>query len=67
MGLASSKMKDFHAIWVLSRTYDFDEQRIARAIAATFERRGTALPADGPEALSARFAYDAAKQRQWQA
>ncbi len=67
LGLANSRMKDFYDVWVLSRAYDFDEDRLARAIAATFERRGTALPDGTPEALSAAFANDAAKQRQWQA
>lgn len=67
LGLANSRMKDFYDVWVLSRAYEFDEERLARAIAATFERRGTALPADVPEALSAKFANDTAKQRQWQA
>ncbi|TAM50094.1 MAG: nucleotidyl transferase AbiEii/AbiGii toxin family protein [Burkholderiaceae bacterium] len=67
LGLANSRMKDFYDVWVLSRTYDFNDDRLARAVAATFERRGTALPTEAPEALSATFANDAAKQRQWQA
>lgn len=65
LGLANSRMKDFYDVWILSRSDDFDESRLARAIKATFERRGTAIPLDEPEALSPTFANDVAKRRQW--
>jgi predicted nucleotidyltransferase component of viral defense system len=67
LGLANSRMKDFYDVWILSRSYDFDEDRLSRAIAATFERRGTAIPFDAPVALTQTFATDAGKQRQWAA
>lgn len=67
LGLANSRMKDFYDVWILSRTYDFDADRLSRAIAATFNRRGTAVPLDEPDALTQAFASDAAKQRQWAA
>jgi predicted nucleotidyltransferase component of viral defense system len=67
LGLANSRMKDFYDVWVLSRAYEFDEDRLARAIAATFDRRDTALPVEAPQALNATFANDPTKQRQWQA
>ena len=35
------------------------------AIRATFDRRGTALPQQLPDALTREFAEDAAKQQQW--
>ena len=41
LGRANSRMKDFYDIWILSRTFSFDDDRLARAIAATFARRGT--------------------------
>lgn len=41
--------------------------RLARAIAATFERRETEIPADLPDALTPAFAEDEQKQRQWNA
>jgi predicted nucleotidyltransferase component of viral defense system len=44
LGLANSRMKDFYDVWILSRSYAFDDDRLPRAIAATFERRGTAIP-----------------------
>ncbi len=67
LGLANSRMKDFYDVWILSRGYDFDEDRLSRAIAATFERRGTAIPFDTPVALTQTFSTDSGKQRQWAA
>jgi len=66
-GRANSRMKDFHDIWVLTKTFDFATERVARAIAATFARRHTALPTDRPDALTPDFAGDLLKQRQWAA
>ena len=40
---------------------------LGEAIAATFERRHTALPEDVPIGLSDEFARDAAKRTQWKA
>lgn len=40
---------------------------LARAIVATFERRGTLLPETMPLGLSAEFARDTGKRRQWDA
>jgi predicted nucleotidyltransferase component of viral defense system len=66
-GRANSRMKDFYDVWVLGKSYDFNDDRLARAIAATFERRGTPLPDALPDALTAEFARDEAKRRQWSA
>jgi hypothetical protein len=41
------------------------DQRLAQAIAATFNRRGTPLPIEPPAALTASFGDHAAKQLQW--
>ena len=38
---------------------------MARALAATFERRKTPVPIDLPDALTRAFSEDAAKQQQW--
>lgn len=67
LGRANTRMKDFYDIWILSKSHVFDPDRLARAIAATFARRETAIPTDLPDALSQAFAGDDAKQRQWQA
>ena len=67
LGRANSRMKDFYDIWILSRSFAFDNDRLARAIAATFARRGTEIPAEVPDALTPAFAADEQKQQQWRA
>lgn len=67
LGRANSRMKDFYDIWVLSQTFEFSDDRLARAIAATFARRKTAIPSELPDALCADFADDPSKQAQWRA
>lgn len=67
LGRANSRMKDFYDIWILSRSFAFDDDRLARAIAATFARRGTEIPSGLPDALTRDFAADEQKQRQWKA
>ncbi|TVR81881.1 MAG: nucleotidyl transferase AbiEii/AbiGii toxin family protein [Rhodospirillales bacterium] len=67
LGMLSSRMKDFFDLWAISETFFFEGPVLAHAIAATFDRRRTAIPADTPIALTTAFAEDAAKQGQWQA
>lgn len=65
LGRANSRMKDFYDIWVLSRTFEFKDDKLARAIAATFARRKTAIPSELPDALTSDFANDPVKIQQW--
>jgi predicted nucleotidyltransferase component of viral defense system len=67
LGRANSRMKDFYDIWILTKTFDFARDRLSRAITATFVRRQTAIPINLPDALTAAFAADPLKQRQWAA
>ena len=67
LGRNNTRMKDFHDVLVLSRTFLFADDRLATAIAATFARRGTAIPAVLPDALTQDFAADVSKQNQWKA
>lgn len=67
LGIANSRMKDFFDLWVLSRDAGFDVAIARHALAATFERRGTALPATTPVGLSTEFGSDPLKQTQWRA
>lgn len=67
LGRVNTRMKDFYDIWILSRTFAFDDNRLARAIFATFERRQTAFPEDPPDAVTRAFAADEQKQHQWRA
>lgn len=67
LGMANTRLKDYFDLWLLLGEGTLDASQLARAIAATFARRGTALPAGWPVGLTDQFAGDAAKQRQWQA
>lgn len=67
LGRANSRMKDFYDIWILAKSYSFEDDRLPRAIAATFERRKTAIPVEVPDALTPAFSSDPSKQKQWNA
>jgi predicted nucleotidyltransferase component of viral defense system len=64
-GLANSRMKDYYDLLVILRKYDPDSYELAKAIAATFKRRGTAVPKGAPTGLSDVFARDPIAQRRW--
>jgi predicted nucleotidyltransferase component of viral defense system len=66
LGIANTRMKDFFDVFLLARSRDFDRALLARAIARTFARRKTAIPAE-PFALTSEFYADRAKQAQWRA
>lgn len=65
LGLANSRLKDYYDMWALLATREFGQERLARAINATFERRATVLPAGTPDGLTSRFAASNARQTQW--
>lgn len=67
LGMANSRMKDFFDLSSLLGNLDLDGRTIAMAVGATFARRGTAIPREAPVGLTAAFASDADKQKQWQA
>jgi nucleotidyltransferase AbiEii toxin of type IV toxin-antitoxin system len=67
LGQVNSRMKDFYDLVALSRLFDFDGTIVRAAIAATFERRGTALPTKRPPGLTKAFARDRQKITQWTA
>ena len=69
LGMANSRMKDFHDLRALSELFPFDGQLLAEAIVRTFERRKTAIPtiAAPPRAFTAEFYEDESKQSQWAA
>jgi nucleotidyltransferase AbiEii toxin of type IV toxin-antitoxin system len=58
--IANSRMKDFFDIWILCHEQGFQMSRLRRAIAATFARRKTELPADRP-ALTDAYLKDKTK------
>ena len=51
----NSRMKDFHDIWALSNAFAFDGPRLQSAVAACFERRRTAWPAEIPSPPTPAF------------
>lgn len=67
LGAANTRMKDFFDVWLLARGFTFGGATLARAIAATFRRRKTPVPADVPLALTSGFAGDRTRQQQWSA
>lgn len=67
LGMRNSRMKDYFDIHAIFLEGAQDETLLSRAIAATFDRRRTALPVGVPPGLSDEFSADAGKQAQWRA
>lgn len=67
LGLANSRMKDFYDVWSIQKCMHPDKEMVAKAVANTFNRRGTKLPIEPPLALTEAFFTDGTKQKQWEA
>lgn len=67
LGMRNSRLKDYYDLWYLARHFDFDGRLLNRAVAATFERRRTPIPADPPVALTGEFSGASGRPAQWQA
>jgi len=67
LGMANSRMKDFHDLSILAGQFGFDGSILAHAIAETFAQRKTNIPAALPTALTAEFYEDNSKRQQWTA
>lgn len=65
LGAINGRMKDYHDLWAIPSAIEVLPADLDAAIAATFDRRKTAIPQNRPEGLSPAFVEDAAKQRQW--
>ncbi len=65
LGATNGRMKDFYDLWMMSRNFAFDGILLARAVAATFERRQTPIPEETPIGLSRSFAMDADAIKRW--
>jgi hypothetical protein len=59
-------MKDFYDVWLLARHFAFDGALLAKAIAATFANRETAIDV-APIAFTPEFTEQAATLAQWTA
>jgi hypothetical protein len=67
LDIRNSRMKDFYDIWFMANTWTFDMASLRKAILASFERRGTAIPMEVPFALTSEFLIDPQKKQQWTA
>jgi hypothetical protein len=67
LGMINSRLKDYLDLSVLLEREALDPATLAAAIAATFTRRGTALPTALPIGLSDEFANDQSRQALWAA
>jgi hypothetical protein len=64
--MANTRLKDYFDLWVLSQHAEFEGSLLCQALAATFERRKTAIETE-PIGLSDEFANDDRKASQWTA
>lgn len=67
LGMTNSRVKDYLDVWILLEREVLDATVLATAIAATFNRRSTAVPTALPIALSDEFAADASRRALWAA
>ena len=65
--MTNSRLKDYLDLWVLLDREALNASTLGRAIAATFLRRGMAVPAVLPVGLSDEFANDSSRQAMWHA
>src|SRR3546814_11281028 len=63
LDMINTRLKDFYDLWAIANAFEFDGTVLARAIAATFERRQPKVPAQIPAALTAAYADE--RQGQW--
>jgi Nucleotidyl transferase AbiEii toxin, Type IV TA system len=62
----NSRMKDFYDVWLLASRYAFDGALLAKAIAATFANRDTAIDV-APIAFTPNFTEQGSTLAQWTA
>jgi hypothetical protein len=67
LGMTNSRLKDYLDLSVLLEREALDVDILANAIAATFMRRGMAMPGSLPVGLSDEYANDPSRQALWHA
>lgn len=67
LGMTNSRVKDYLDLSVLLDRETLNASTLARAIAATFTRRGMAIPTNVPIGLTDEFATDPSRQALWTA
>jgi len=66
LAMVNSRIKDFYDIYTLSVSYNFQSDRLKKAIESTFQKRKTFIP-DNLLVFRLEFHKDEEKQRQWSA
>lgn len=64
-GDANGRIKDFHDIWVMTRTFPFDLSSVVEAVGGTLRRRETGIPTEIPRGLTEAFAKIAEERGLW--
>ncbi len=64
-GEANGRIKDFHDMWVTTRTFPFDLPSLLEAVSGTLRRRETAIPTEMPVGLTSAFAEVAEERGLW--
>ena len=64
-GEANGRIKDFHDMWVTTRTFPFDLPSLLEAVSGTLRRRETAFPTEMPIGLTEAFARVAEERGLW--
>lgn len=64
-GDANGRIKDFHDIWVTTRTFPFDLSSVVEAVGGTLRRRETGIPTEMPRGLTEAFAKIAEERGLW--
>ena len=67
LGMTNSRLKDYLDLWVLLDREKLNANTLARAIAATFVRRGMPVPTKLPIGLTTEFSTDTSRQAMWHA
>lgn len=67
IGLANSRMKDYHDVWMLSRSLGFCGADLAGALHATFAHRGTEIPDSVPTVLTTEYSAQPEVVGMWSA
>ncbi len=64
-GEANGRAKDFHDIWVTTRTFSFDMPTLVEAVSGTLRRRETTIPTEMPAGLTEKFAKISEERGLW--
>lgn len=65
LGMTNSRLKDYFDLSVLMEREALESELLAKAIQATFGRRGMAVPEALPIGLSDEFSHDPSRQSLW--